>query len=71
MVTYLKTEFDEILHKTDWMDEETKSNAYRKSQMMKAIVGYPDELTNDALVNEHYKTVSFKQNSTYSLSIAL
>ena len=57
MVMLLKKEFDEILHNTDWMDSETKENASRKSKMMKAIVGYPEQLANDSLVNEHYKTV--------------
>jgi len=57
MVSYLRAEFDEILHKNDWMDEETKREAFKKSQMLNAIVGYPDELINDTLVNDHYKSV--------------
>lgn len=57
MVNNIKTEFDNILHSIHWMDEETKQNAYGKSQMMNAIVGYPEELKNDTLVNRHYNTV--------------
>lgn len=58
MVKYLRLEFDEMLDKNDWMDSETKDNAFRKSRMMKAIIGYPEQLANDSLVNEHYRTVS-------------
>lgn len=57
MVRFIQDEFDDILHKTEWMDGETKKNAYKKSRMMKAIVGYPEELANDTLVTEHYKEV--------------
>ena len=58
MVKYLRLEFDEILDKNDWMDDETKKNAFRKSRMMEAVIGYPEQLANDSLVNDHYKTVS-------------
>ena len=58
MVRFIQDEFDDILHKTEWMDSDTKKNAYKKSRMMKAIVGYPEELANDTLVQEHYRDVS-------------
>ncbi|OTF77782.1 Neprilysin 2-like protein [Euroglyphus maynei] len=58
MVHFIQQEFEDILHHTEWMDDETKKNAYKKSHAMKAIVGYPAELSNDTLVQEHYKDVS-------------
>ena len=63
MVQFIRQEFDDILHHTEWMDDETKKNAYGKSRMMRAIVGYPDELSNDTLVNEHYQKVCFNLHS--------
>lgn len=57
MVRFIQEEFNEILHKTEWMDTETKKNAFKKSRMMKAIVGYPEELSNDTLIQEHYLDV--------------
>lgn len=57
MIRFIQDEFDNILHHTDWMDSDTKTNAYKKSRRMKAIVGYPEELENDHLVTEHYKEV--------------
>ncbi|KAJ6217838.1 hypothetical protein RDWZM_008995 [Blomia tropicalis] len=63
MVRFIQDEFDEILHKTEWMDSETKRNAYRKSKMMKAIVGYPEELANDTLVQEHYQDLELTSNN--------
>ncbi|CAG2170556.1 unnamed protein product [Oppiella nova] len=63
MVNYLRVEFNEILHKNDWMDKETKDNAFKKSQMMSAVVGYPDQLANDTLVNEHYRTLNLTDNN--------
>ncbi|KPM11965.1 Neprilysin 2-like protein [Sarcoptes scabiei] len=55
MVRFIQEEFEDILHKTEWMDDETKKNAYKKSNSMKAIVGYPKELADDRLVEEHYR----------------
>ncbi|XP_027199792.2 neprilysin-2-like [Dermatophagoides pteronyssinus] len=55
MVQFIQQEFEDILHHTDWMDNETKKNAFKKSKSMKAIVGYPAELSNDTLIEQHYK----------------
>lgn len=62
MVEFIQGEFENILNKTEWMDNETKKNAFIKSNYMKAIVGYPEELANDTLVQEHYKDVIFTTN---------
>lgn len=59
MVHLIKTEFDHILHKTEWMDSETKEKAYKKSKGMKAIIGYPKELANDDALQEHFYGVSY------------
>lgn len=59
MVEFIQGEFENILNRTEWMDNETKKNAFIKSNYMKAIVGYPEELANDTLVQEHYKDVIF------------
>lgn len=61
MIRFIREEFDDILHNTEWMDGETKKNAYKKSRRMQAIVGFPEELANDALVEEHYKEVSHRK----------
>jgi predicted metalloendopeptidase len=67
VVTYLRQEFDEILDKNNWMDSETKGEAIRKSRSMKIVIGYPEHLKNDSLVNEHYRTVCswFQFNKSY------
>lgn len=58
MVHLIKNEFDHILHKTEWMDSETKEKAYKKSKEMTSIVGYPKELANDDALQEHFQGVS-------------
>ncbi|XP_054157418.1 neprilysin-2-like isoform X2 [Oppia nitens] len=63
MVNYLRAEFDEILDKNDWMDDITKHNAFKKSRAMKAVVGYPHQLANDSLVNDHYKTLNLTDDN--------
>ncbi len=60
MVTYLREEFDEMLDKDDWMNSQTKGEAHKKLQMLRVIVGYPNELRNDTRVNHYYSKVCIK-----------
>ncbi len=59
MIEFIHKEFDRRLNNTEWMDENTKRNAYEKSKTIKFIVGYINEVTNDTLVNKSYQKVRF------------
>lgn len=54
MVADIREEFQDILHKVDWMDEKTKQNALDKAKSMSTHIGYPDEMLNDKNLEEFY-----------------
>lgn len=57
LVNKVQDQFKEILRKVDWMDESTRKNALQKLAAMRKFIAYPDELYDDAKLNEFYKTV--------------
>lgn len=64
MVQFIVREFLAILDGIDWMDEQTRQRARAKAQSIRPYIGYPDELLNDTLVEEHYAKVVL-QPDTY------
>ena len=54
MISYLKSAFSKILNDIDWMDPTTKSRAFDKLEAMKKFIAYPDELTDEAVVEEYH-----------------
>ena len=54
MIGYLKSAFGKILEDIDWMDPTTKSRAYDKLEAMKRFIAYPDELTDESVVEEYH-----------------
>ena len=54
MIGYLKSAFQKILNDIDWMDPTTKSRAYDKLEAMKKFIAYPDELTDESVVEEYH-----------------
>lgn len=57
MVADIRTEFEEILKKVDWMDEQTKQNALDKAKSMATHIAYPDELLDNNKLEEFYSWV--------------
>ena len=43
---------------TDWMDDATKKQAVLKENMLKRLIGYPDEFSNYTSVPTHVATVA-------------
>lgn len=54
MISYLKSAFRKILNDIDWMDPTTKSRALDKLEAMKRFIAYPDELTDETVVEEYH-----------------
>lgn len=57
MVNYIKKSFHDILASLDWMDEETRKSALEKAARLESHIGYPDELLDNELLEEYYKTL--------------
>merc|ERR1719341_1027082 len=54
MVSYIRAEFDKILRTVDWMDDETRVRAINKSLAITPHIAYPEELLNEAKLEELY-----------------
>ncbi|XP_077532116.1 M13 family metallopeptidase neprilysin 2 isoform X1 [Haemaphysalis longicornis] len=65
MVQFIVREFLTILDGIDWMDEQTRQRARAKAQSIRPYIGYPDELLNDTLVEEHYAKVVLRPDTYF------
>lgn len=63
MVENIKREFNKTLMTVDWMDSKTRAEAARKLQHMKTLIGYPDELIDDAKLENFYAALNLSFNS--------
>lgn len=61
MVTDIRQEFQKILKKVDWMDEETRKSALEKAESMSTHIAYPDELLNDKKLEEFYEKLEITE----------
>lgn len=64
MVRYLKESFRNIIKETKWMSSDTMKTALKKLDSMKEIIAYPDELSNNTIIDEFYKG-----NETFHLNM--
>lgn len=60
--------FIDILNNVKWMDENTRKAAVDKAKAIVAHIAFPDELTNNMKLEEHYKSLTFNENE-YFLNI--
>lgn len=68
MVKGIHDEFLAILGKVDWMDEETRMAALDKAKAMTTHIGYPDEIMDNAKLEEYYKDLEINPD-TYLESV--
>lgn len=59
MVADIRSEFQDILKKVDWMDEQTRRNALDKAKSMSSHIAYPDELMDNNKLQEFYSGVKY------------
>lgn len=62
MFEELRDAFGEMLNETEWMDASTKKTALFKLKAMLPLVGYPDFVLNETLLDEFYEEVRFFQD---------
>lgn len=51
------------LKKVPWMDERTREKAVEKANAMGLNIGYPDEITNEKILEEYYRGLKLEPNS--------
>ena len=55
IIGYVRRYFAHMLHELSWMDEETKSEAKKKLEMMDQLIAYPDQLLDKDTIDGFYK----------------
>ena len=67
----LEKEFRVMLDELDWMDETTRAKAHEKAGLMTPHIAYPKELTDDDLINDFYRGLSFADKGYMDNVLAL
>ncbi|XP_021705843.1 endothelin-converting enzyme 2 isoform X2 [Aedes aegypti] len=65
MVTNIRTEFDQMILETDWMDAYTKYASLEKSKVMKSLIGFPEWVLDVGKLEKHYR--GFQISPTHHL----
>lgn len=63
MVNSIHKEFIAMLKTVPWMDETTRKSALEKATAMEFHIGYPNELTDDAILSEYYRDLELQYDS--------
>lgn len=67
MVGYFIREMVNIIEESDWIDRAVKDIAKDKASSIVTVIGYPEELLTDSLVEEHYAGLDLASNDSISL----
>lgn len=59
----IREEFIDILHNLTWMDEETKKTAIEKAGALTKHIGYPNELADNAKLEEYYNDLDIEADN--------
>ncbi|XP_077532444.1 neprilysin-2-like isoform X2 [Haemaphysalis longicornis] len=66
MLTFVKASIERIVALNEWMSDATKRKVTQRLSNMKAIIGYPDWMLDDAVVNEEYRFIpNLSENVSY------
>lgn len=65
MVNEILKEFEHLLKEADWMDETTRQSALRKLKKLITQIGYPDELSVDRNIVNHYNKLEIHANNYF------
>lgn len=63
IVADIREQFDKLIEKVDWMDDETKLNALEKSKLMASYVAYSDELKDNSKIEKFYDNFQLMDNN--------
>lgn len=71
MVEGIRKEFKKILSKSTWMDKKTKKMAIKKLKNIEALIGYSDELIDDAVLMRHHENLTINEENFYESFLSL
>ena len=71
MIDNLKSAFKKILEDIEWMDTNTKSQAFKKLKAMNYFIAYPDELTHEDKVEDFHSGLSINEEDFYGNKLQL
>ena len=71
MIKSIKESFVKKFEEIAWMDEETRLLAKEKVNYVDELIGYPDFLENDELLNLRYKELNIDENDYFGNEIRL
>lgn len=63
LVASIRHEFQINLQKIDWMDNATKQIALGKAKAMVEHVAYPNELNDDKVIDEYYRSLDLENDN--------
>jgi len=65
MTNRIRKEFENILRKVTWMDEQTRQAAINKLHAMGQLIGYPEELLDNDKLENYYEKLEIDPNSYF------
>lgn len=65
MIEDIKAAFLELLAEVDWMDNETRSAAREKAELMSQKIGYPDYIMEPSELDKDYEGLDFKPDTYF------
>lgn len=71
MVDNIRHEFEQLVDKLTWMDDETKKAALYKAQKLVEHIGYPNELGDNAKLEEYYAPLDVEPDDLILNSLRL
>ncbi|XP_055296722.1 neprilysin-2-like [Sitodiplosis mosellana] len=63
IVHEIRKEFELLLRKVNWMDDETRKSALNKLKVMSTHIGYPDEIMDNAKIEKYYENLKINENN--------
>ncbi|XP_071946178.1 neprilysin-1-like [Antedon mediterranea] len=58
MIGDIKDSLEELIHKTDWMDDYTRTNAIKKAKSIRQMVGYDPYMVDVDHINQQYERIN-------------
>ena len=62
LVKYINQSFHNVLADSDWMNQKTKVQAFKKLQNMGHQIGYPKEVFDEKTVDQYYENVNISDD---------
>ena len=71
IVQNIRKEFRVMLEEVDWMDEDTRTRALKKADLIKSHIAYSKEILDSTLLDAYYEGLALKKETGYLGNILL